>query len=84
MTRRKCIDTDYNHSFAIGYIYSFFASGVFYYAFNRFFPHHDSMLDHAETGEDVIAANDAKNVQERRASWSEGHKPSVVTRAFQV
>ncbi|KAK4569408.1 hypothetical protein LTR86_003171 [Recurvomyces mirabilis] len=72
------------HLFAIGYIYSFFAAGIFYWLFNRFFPHHESMLDHAETGEDVIAANDAKNVQERRASWSEGHKPSVVSRAFQV
>lgn len=40
-------------------------------------------MDHAETGEDIIAANDAKNVQERRASWSE-HRPSVVSRFFQV
>ena len=77
-------DTDWYYSFAIGYIYSFFAAGVFYWLFNRFFPHPESMLDHAETGEDVIAANDAKNVQERRASWSEGHKPSIVERAFQV
>ena len=40
-------------------------------------------MDHPETGEDIIAAQDAKNVQERRASWAE-HKPSIVTRAFEV
>jgi nucleobase:cation symporter-1, NCS1 family len=71
------------HLFAIGYIYSFFAAGVFYWGFNRFFPHHESMLDHAITGEDIIAANDQKNVQERRASYSE-HKPSIVNRFFTV
>jgi nucleobase:cation symporter-1, NCS1 family len=69
--------------FNIGYIYSFVAAGVFYWLFNRFFPHRDSFMDHPETGEDIIAANDMKNVQERRASWSE-RKPSVVTRFFQV
>jgi len=72
------------HIFAIGYIYSFVAAGVFYWGFNRFFPHHESMMDHAETGEEIIAANDARNQQERRASWSEGHKPSLAARAFQV
>jgi nucleobase:cation symporter-1, NCS1 family len=41
------------------------------------------MMDHAVTGEDIIAANDAKNVQERRASFSE-RKPSLVTRFFTV
>jgi nucleobase:cation symporter-1, NCS1 family len=69
--------------FSIGYLYSFIASGVFYWLFNRFFPHHESMLDHADTGEEIIAANDAKNQQERRASWSE-RRPSAVTRFFQV
>ncbi|KPI41418.1 putative permease [Cyphellophora attinorum] len=71
------------HLFAIGYIYSFFAAGVFYWGFNRFFPHHESILDHAVTGEEIIAANDQKNVQERRASYSE-HKPSIVNRFFTV
>jgi NCS1 family nucleobase:cation symporter-1 len=42
-------------SFNIGYIYSFVAAGVFYWGFNRFFPHTESMLDHPETGEDVVA-----------------------------
>jgi nucleobase:cation symporter-1, NCS1 family len=42
-------------------------------------------MDHAETGEDIIAANDAKNVQERRASWAEaGRKPNMLKRFFQV
>jgi NCS1 family nucleobase:cation symporter-1 len=72
------------HRFAIGYIYSFVGAGVFYWLFNRFFPHKESMMDHPETGEDVIAANDAKNVEERRASYAEGRKPSIVTRAFEV
>jgi nucleobase:cation symporter-1, NCS1 family len=70
-------------SFNIGYLYSFFAAGVFYWLFNRFAPAHESMMDHAVTGEDTIAANDAKNVQERRASFSE-RKPSIVTRFFTV
>lgn len=70
-------------SFAIGYVYSFVAAGVFYWIFNRFFPHHPSMMDHPETGEDIIAANDAKNVEERRASRTE-RRPSAVTRFFEV
>ncbi len=40
-------------------------------------------MDHAETGEDIIAANDAKNVQERRASRAE-RKQSVVSTFFEV
>jgi NCS1 family nucleobase:cation symporter-1 len=40
-------------------------------------------MDHAETGEDIIAANDAKNVEKRRASRSE-HRPSIVTQIFEV
>ncbi|KAK4499722.1 hypothetical protein PRZ48_010240 [Zasmidium cellare] len=72
------------HLFAIGYIYSFVAAGVFYWGFNRFFPHLESQMDHPETGEDIIAANDAKNVQERRASYVEGHKPNLLRRAFEV
>lgn len=66
--------------FAIGYIYSFIAAGVFYWGFNRFFPHHDSMMDHAETGEDIIAANDAKNMEKRAAE----RRPSIVTRMFRT
>ena len=71
--------------FAIGYVYSFVAAGVFYWLFNRFAPHMESKMDHAETGEDIIAAQDAKNMEARRASWSEpGQKPSLLKRAFQV
>ena len=71
------------NSFNIGYVYSFVAAGVFYWGFNRFFPHAESMMDHAETGEDIIAANDAKVVAERRASRLE-RRPSAVTRLFEV
>ncbi|ETI29343.1 hypothetical protein G647_01796 [Cladophialophora carrionii CBS 160.54] len=71
------------HLFSIGYVYSFVAAGVFYWIFNRFFPHTESMMDHPETGEEIIAANDAKNVAERRASLVE-RRPSAVTRFFQV
>ncbi|KIV94047.1 hypothetical protein PV10_05204 [Exophiala mesophila] len=71
------------HLYSIGYVYSFVASGVFYWGFNRFFPHTESIMDHPVTGEDIIAANDAKNVQQRRASWSE-RRPSVVSRFFSV
>jgi NCS1 family nucleobase:cation symporter-1 len=38
------------------------------------------MMDHAETGEDIIAANDAKNVEAKRAE----RRPSFVTRIFRV
>ena len=65
-------------------MYSFVSAGVFYVLLNRFFPHRESQMDHPETGEDIIAANDAKNVEERRESYAEGRKPSIVTRAFQV
>ena len=52
----------------------------------RLFPHPESMMDHPETGEDIIAAQDAKNIEERRASYAEHpeRKPSVVTQMFQV
>lgn len=40
-------------------------------------------MDHPETGEEIIAAQDAKNVAERRASWAE-RRPSVVTKLFTV
>jgi nucleobase:cation symporter-1, NCS1 family len=70
-------------SFNIGYIYSFIAAGLFYWGFNRFFPHTESTMDHAETGEDIIAANDAKNVEKRRASRAE-RKQSVVAKIFEV
>jgi NCS1 family nucleobase:cation symporter-1 len=71
------------HLFSIGYVYSFIAAGVFYWGFNRFFPHTESIMDHAETGEDIIAANDAKNVEERRASRAE-RRTSIVTQLFEV
>ena len=72
------------HLFAIGYIYSFVSAGVFYWGFNRFFPHRESMMDHPETGEEIVAENDRKNMEERRASWDGGRKPSIVERAFTV
>ncbi|KAF2420968.1 hypothetical protein EJ08DRAFT_641862 [Tothia fuscella] len=71
------------HLFSIGYVYSFFAAGVFYWAFMKFFPHHESMMDHAETGEDIIAAQDEKNVEMRRANLA-GRKPNFVQKIFQV
>jgi nucleobase:cation symporter-1, NCS1 family len=66
-------------SFGIGYIYSFIAAGLFYWGFNKIFPHHESMMDHAETGEDIIAANDAKNVEMRAE-----RRKSLVDRVFEV
>lgn len=71
------------HSFAIGYIYSFVAAGVFYWLFNRFSPHTPSIMDHPETGEDIIAANDAKNVEKKRAVRAE-RRTSVVQKIFEV
>ncbi|KAK3624801.1 hypothetical protein LTR56_020766 [Elasticomyces elasticus] len=46
--------------FAIGYIYSFVSAGLFYWIFMKYFPHKPSMLDHADTGEDIIAEADQK------------------------
>ncbi|KAI7350448.1 uridine permease-like protein Fui1 [Hortaea werneckii] len=71
------------HLFAIGYVYSFISAGLIYWLLNRFFPHADSAMDHAETGEDIIAANDAHNVDERRTSYSEGRKPNVLGQSVQ-
>ncbi|KAK5136691.1 hypothetical protein LTR08_002344 [Meristemomyces frigidus] len=51
------------HLFAIGYIYSFIAAGVFYWGFMRFFPHPESVMDRADTGEDIIAEADEKRHQ---------------------
>jgi nucleobase:cation symporter-1, NCS1 family len=67
------------HLFSIGYIYSFVAAGVFYWLFNKLSPHHPSMMDHAETGEDIIAAQDAKNIEEKQ-----GRRPSLAARMFEV
>jgi NCS1 family nucleobase:cation symporter-1 len=72
-----------SHSFSIGYIYSFVSAGVFYWGFNKFFPHTESIMDHAETGEDIIAANDAKNVEKRLAERAQ-RKGNFVTRVFEV
>ncbi|KAH8881804.1 hypothetical protein GQ53DRAFT_701752 [Thozetella sp. PMI_491] len=71
------------HLFNIGYIYSFAAAGIFYWGFNRFFPHKESMMDHPETGEDIIAANDAKVIEERRAERAE-RRPGLFARMFEV
>ncbi|KAB5515364.1 permease for cytosine/purines, uracil, thiamine, allantoin-domain-containing protein [Coniochaeta sp. 2T2.1] len=73
------ISLDGIHLFNIGYIYSFVAAGVFYYGFNRFFPHTESMLDYPETGEERIVATDAKNLEQRRT-----RKPSLYNKIFGV
>ena len=72
-----------SHSFAIGYVYSFVVAGVFYYALNYFFPHTESMMDHADTGEEIIAAQDMKNV-ERKLAERHGKKPGIVAKIFSV
>ena len=71
------------HSFSIGYVYSFVAAGVFYWAFNHFFPHTESMLEQSITGEDIIAAQDEKNVERKRAARAE-KRPGVLKRIFEV
>ncbi|KAL5114950.1 hypothetical protein ACEQ8H_007197 [Pleosporales sp. CAS-2024a] len=48
--------------FAIGYIYSFVAAGVFYWGLMKWFPHSPSMLSEPNTGEDIIAASDQKQL----------------------
>ncbi|KAF2210985.1 hypothetical protein CERZMDRAFT_44015 [Cercospora zeae-maydis SCOH1-5] len=72
------------HLFSIGYVYSFFAAGVFYYGFNHFFPHQESKMDHPITGEEIIAANDAKNMEELQARYAAGNRPNFLVRAFLV
>lgn len=67
-------------SFNIGYIYSFIGAGLFYWGFNRFFPHTESIMDHPETGEELIVANDLKNIEKRAAT----RRGSMVTRVFEV
>ena len=48
-------------------MYSFLAGGVFYYTFNHFSPASESMIEFAITGEDIIAAQDAKNLEAKQA-----------------
>ena len=55
------------------------AAGVFYWLLNRFAPHKDSVMDHPETGEEIIAANDAKNVEAAK-----GRKSSIFSKVFSV
>jgi NCS1 family nucleobase:cation symporter-1 len=55
------------HLFYFGYVYSFLSGGVFYYILNHFFPAPESMVEFAITGEDVIAAQDAKNLEIKQA-----------------
>ena len=81
MTRRQQITN--LTSFNIGYIYSFVSAGIFYWGFNKLVPHNESVLERAETGEDIIAANDAKNVELRRAIRAE-RRPNIVARFFEV
>jgi NCS1 family nucleobase:cation symporter-1 len=70
-------------SFAIGYVYSFVAAGVFYWLFNKLSPHTESIMDHPETGEEIIAAQDAKNVEAARADRAV-RNPSIVSQMFTV
>ncbi|RMD44032.1 hypothetical protein DV735_g1070, partial [Chaetothyriales sp. CBS 134920] len=65
--------------FAIGYIYSFVAAAIFYVLLNRFFPHTESIMDHAETGEDIVAANDAKRLEEQYATCHAGVSQSPIS-----
>jgi nucleobase:cation symporter-1, NCS1 family len=65
------------HVFAIGYIYSFIAAGVFYVVLMHFFPARESMMDHAVTGEDIISAND-----QRRVSLTPPMKKTLWNRIF--
>ena len=58
----KAIQSSHLTRFAIGYIYSFVAAGMFYWALMRWFPHQESRLEYAITGEDIIAASDEKQL----------------------
>lgn len=40
-------------------------------------------MDHPNTGEEIIAANDAKNVEKRLASRAD-RRPSIVAKVFEV
>ena len=58
---------EFFYSFYIGYVYSFLSSSVFYYIFNHFFPATESVVEFAITGEDIIAAQDTKNLEIKEA-----------------
>jgi NCS1 family nucleobase:cation symporter-1 len=55
------------HLFAIGYIYSFIAAGIFYWAFMRFLPEQGSRIDHPELGEEIVAENDRRKLEASKA-----------------
>ncbi|KAJ4149875.1 hypothetical protein LMH87_010653 [Akanthomyces muscarius] len=77
------VSVDGQHLFNIGYVYSFIAAGTFYWGFNKIFPHHESIMNHPETGEEIIAANDAKNMEECQARRDRA-KPGIISQMFQV
>ncbi|PBP17385.1 hypothetical protein BUE80_DR011862 [Diplocarpon rosae] len=72
------------HLFGIGYLYSFVSAGVFYWIFNRFSPHLESVMDHPETGEEIIRSQDEKNIAARERESVGGPKKSVVAKLFEV
>lgn len=43
-------------------MYSFVAAGVFYWGLMRWFPHKESQLEAPNTGEEIIAASDEKQL----------------------
>ncbi|KAI6715600.1 hypothetical protein JHW43_001802 [Diplocarpon mali] len=72
------------HLFGIGYLYSFVSAGVFYWIFNRFYPHLDSVMDHPETGEEIIRAQDEKNIAARERGVVGRKKKGIVAKIFEV
>lgn len=70
--------------FAIGYVYSFIAAGVFYVGFNMVFPHLESKMEYPITGEDIIAEQDEKNVAAAEAAKAGGRRKSIMGKMFDV
>lgn len=71
------------YSFSIGYLFSFVAAGGAYWVFNKFFPHNESIMDHAETGEDIIAEQDAKNIEKQNEERAV-RRPNIAAKMFSV
>ncbi|KAG9700462.1 uridine permease-like protein Fui1, partial [Aureobasidium melanogenum] len=66
------------HLFAIGYMYSFVAAGLCYWALMRFAPEQGSRLDHQITGEEILIATDERNGR----TWDKEEKKGFSVKSW--
>ncbi|KAG9854399.1 uridine permease-like protein Fui1, partial [Aureobasidium melanogenum] len=66
------------HLFAIGYMYSFVAAGLCYWALMRFAPEQGSRMDHEVTGEEILIATDERHGR----TWQKEEKKGFSVKSW--